>query len=103
MSTLALMRWLEGSPARYDAGMRALTFGRVVELHTAVVDAAVAHPGDRVLEIGCGTGSVSARLLARGAKLTAIDQSPEMLEQAKTRLGAEADRVSWLEQTEMHG
>ena len=27
MSSLALMRWLEGSPERYDAGMRLITFG----------------------------------------------------------------------------
>lgn len=99
MSSLALMRWLEGSPERYDAGMRALTFGRVTKLHTAVADAAVMNHGDRILEIGCGTGSVTALLLERGAQITAIDQAPEMIEQATARLGAVADRVDWLEQT----
>lgn len=100
MSSLALMRWLEGSPERYDVGMRVLTFGRVSALHTAVALAAVAKPGDRVLEIGCGTGTVTALLQARGARVTAIDQSPEMLEQARARLPADADPpVEWLEQT----
>ena len=100
MSSLALMRWLEGSPGRYDAGMRALTFGRITQLHTAVANAAVAKPGDRVLEIGCGTGSVTALLLERGARVTAIDQAPEMLERAKTRLAAaDAGQLEWLEQT----
>ncbi len=97
MSSLALMRWLEGSPARYDAGMRLLTLGRVDRLHAAVVEAAVREPGARVLEIGCGTGSVTAQLIARGAKVTAIDQAPEMLEQARARLGADA--ADWREQT----
>ncbi|MBW2243357.1 MAG: class I SAM-dependent methyltransferase [Deltaproteobacteria bacterium] len=97
MSSLALMRWLEGSPQRYDAGMRLLTFGRVTPLHAAVVAAAARKPGDRVLEIGCGTGSVTARLVAAGARITALDQSPEMLEQARARL-PEAG-VTWLEQT----
>ena len=97
MSTLALMRWLEGSPERYDAGMRVLTLGRVTQLHAAVVAASVAKPGDRVLEIGCGTGSVTARLVAAGARVTALDQAPAMLEQARARL-PEAD-VTWLEQT----
>ena len=46
MSSLALMRWLENSPKRYDAGMRLLTFGCVAKLHTAVADAAVARAGD---------------------------------------------------------
>lgn len=102
MSSLALMRWLEGSPARYDAGMRALTFGRVDALHAAVVDAAVAKPGDRVLEIGCGTGTVTALLLNRGAHVTALDQAPAMLEQAATRVEphrGNAPSVCWLERT----
>jgi ubiquinone/menaquinone biosynthesis C-methylase UbiE len=91
------MRWLEGTPERYDAGMRALSLGRVAQLHAAVADAAARKPGDRVLEIGCGTGAVTALLVARGAQVTAIDQSPEMLEQARRRLPDAA--VDWREQT----
>ena len=83
MSSLALMRWLEGSPERYDAGMRVLTFGRVSALHAAAAQAAVAEPGDRVLEIGCGTGTVTSLMQSRGACVIAIDQSPDMLELAK--------------------
>lgn len=99
MSSLALMRWLEGSPGRYDAGMQALTFGRVGRLHAAVAGAAVVSLGDRVLEVGCGTGTVTALMLERGARVTAIDQAPEMLEQSRSRLGAPAVEVEWIEQT----
>ncbi len=112
MSSLALMRALESAPLRYDAGMRVLTLGRVNELHRIVAEAAAAAPGGRVLEIGCGTGAVTARLAALGARVTALDQSPEMLEQARVRVercvesgGAEADSagpiktVEWLERT----
>ena len=100
MSSLALMRWLEGSPDRYDAGMRLLTLGRVSRLHAAVAAAAVSKPGDRVLEIGCGTGSVTLRLLSHGARVMAIDHSPEMLEQARARIaGCASSRIEWLEQT----
>jgi demethylmenaquinone methyltransferase/2-methoxy-6-polyprenyl-1,4-benzoquinol methylase len=98
MSSLALMRWLEGTPERYDAGMRALTLGRVSQLHAAVAEAAVAAPGDRVLEIGCGTGSVTSLLRGRGARVTALDQAPEMLEIAGSRFDAE-EPIEWLEQT----
>lgn len=97
MSSLALMRWLEGSPERYDAGMRALSFGRVSRLHAAVASAAARKPGDRVLEIGCGTGAVTALLIAGGARVTAIDQSPAMLELARARPGSGA--AEWREQT----
>jgi len=107
MSSLALMRWLEGTPDRYDAGMRAITLGRVDALHDAVAAEAAPTPGCEVLEIGCGTGAVTLRLLARGARVTALDQSPEMLEQARRRVAAwmdEADATpgsapTWLERS----
>lgn len=100
MSSLALMRWLEATPDRYDAGMRAITLGRVTRLHDAVARTAAPEPGCEVLEIGCGTGAVTARMLARGARVTALDQSPEMLERARQRIadGAEG-RVQWIERT----
>ena len=98
MSSLALMRWLESAPARYDAGMRLLTLGRVGRIHALVAGAV--DDGDSVLEIGCGTGAVTARLVARGARVTALDQSPEMLERARARLAsAPAESVVWMENT----
>ena len=98
MSSLALMRWLEATPERYDAGMRLVTLGRVDRLHEALV--AAVPEGSRVLEVGCGTGAVTRRMVDRGAQVTALDQSPEMLEQARQRF-AEAPGASptWLEQT----
>ena len=35
--------------------------------------------GTEVLELGCGTGRLTRRLLARGYRVTAVDNSPEML------------------------
>ena len=104
MSSLALMRWLEASPKRYDAGMHLVTLGRVRALHDAIAAASVLKAGDRVLEIGCGTGAVTERLVERGAQVTALDQNAEMLEQAQKRL-ASIDRlagsggVEWIERT----
>jgi tRNA (cmo5U34)-methyltransferase len=46
-----------------------------------------------VLELGVGTGETARRVLERhpDARLTAIDESPPMLEQARTSLPASAD------------
>ena len=100
MSSLALMRFLESSPVRYDAGMRLVTLGRIVPLQDALAEAATPRPAARVLEIGCGTGAVTARLLARKAEVTALDQSPEMLEQARVRLaGTPAETLTLIERT----
>jgi demethylmenaquinone methyltransferase/2-methoxy-6-polyprenyl-1,4-benzoquinol methylase len=80
------MRWLESAPQRYDVGMRIITLGRVESLRAALAEAAAPVAGRTILEIGCGTGALTERLIERGARVTAIDQNPELLEQARARL-----------------
>lgn len=100
MSSLALMRLLESAPARYDAGMRALTLGKVDQIRDVLAEAAVPSPGRRVLEIGCGTGAVTEKLIARGAQVTAVDQNPEMVERARARLThSSPDAIRFVERT----
>ena len=41
--------------------------------------------GVRALEVGCGTGLFSSLVAASGADITAVDISPELLAQARTR------------------
>jgi SAM-dependent methyltransferase len=43
------------------------------------------HPGDRVLELGCGTGVDACFLAQRGVTVFACDASPEMIEVAQRR------------------
>jgi 2-polyprenyl-3-methyl-5-hydroxy-6-metoxy-1,4-benzoquinol methylase len=44
-------------------------------------------PGDRILDIGCGTGEDAAHLAARGVRVYATDPSPAMIQVAATRGG----------------
>jgi ubiquinone/menaquinone biosynthesis C-methylase UbiE len=44
------------------------------------------HAGDRVLEIGCGTGVDACFLAERGVKVVACDSSPAMIQIAERRL-----------------
>jgi ubiquinone/menaquinone biosynthesis C-methylase UbiE len=44
------------------------------------------HPGDRVLEIGCGTGVDACFLAERGIRILACDPSPEMIEVTTRRV-----------------
>ncbi len=39
--------------------------------------------GERILDIGCGTGHLTAQIAERGAEVTGIDLSAEMIEQAR--------------------
>jgi len=100
MSSLALMRWLESAPERYDTGMKVITLGRVDRIRDVLAEEAVAAPGMHVLEIGCGTGAVTERLVRRGAWVTALDCNPDMIEKARERLAAaDPEKVCWLERT----
>jgi ubiquinone/menaquinone biosynthesis C-methylase UbiE len=47
--------------------------------------------GERVLDIGCGTGRHLAMFLNMGLDVTGLDASPHMLEIARKRLGSRAE------------
>lgn len=48
-----------------------------------VLDFAHARPGDRVLEVGAGTGKATAAFAARGLAVVALEATPEMAELAR--------------------
>ncbi|MFB9238737.1 class I SAM-dependent methyltransferase [Plantactinospora siamensis] len=55
-----------------------------------LLDAAGVGPGTRVLDVGTGPGTVAALALERGARVTAVDAEPSMVELAAARVpGAE--------------
>jgi ubiquinone/menaquinone biosynthesis C-methylase UbiE len=78
------MRWLERRPATYDRGIRLLTLGRLDSLYGIIADRV--HPGQAVLEIGCGTGALTARLAQRGGRIDAIDVSADMINATRDKL-----------------
>jgi len=47
--------------------------------------------GGVILELGCGSGALTAYLLAAGHQVIATDASPAMVELARTTLGPDAD------------
>ena len=75
------MKLLEQTPAKYDRGMRVLTLGRIDRIKREV--ASWAAPGQSVLEIGCGTGTLAALMTQRGAQVLGIDISEPMLAVAR--------------------
>jgi demethylmenaquinone methyltransferase/2-methoxy-6-polyprenyl-1,4-benzoquinol methylase len=93
MSTYVLMRLLESAPHRYDRGIQILTFGHVGRAYDRLVRQI--SPGQRVLDIGCGTGALTLRAAARGASVRGIDRDAEMLAIARERMAQEhlEDRV----------
>jgi len=40
-------------------------------------------PGERILDLGCGTGHLTAQIASAGVSVLGIDSSPEMIEEAR--------------------
>jgi ubiquinone/menaquinone biosynthesis C-methylase UbiE len=101
MSTIVLMKAFESVPGRYDFGMRLITLGEIAELRREITEGVPLH--SKVLDIGCGTGDLLPLLARRGARITAIDKSPEMVRTARERAAAEGilDSVSINQNTAM--
>jgi SAM-dependent methyltransferase len=57
--------------------------------------------GGTVLELGCGTGVLTRRLLEAGHRVIATDASPAMLAQARTELADLTDRPEQLDGPEL--
>ncbi|MFD0900721.1 class I SAM-dependent methyltransferase [Actinomadura sediminis] len=57
-------------------------FGYVSAHGAPLVDLLDPQPGERIIDLGCGTGMFSAEIAERGADVLGIDGSPEMVAQA---------------------
>jgi SAM-dependent methyltransferase len=58
-----------------------------------LIDAAQLGPGIRCLELGCGTGEFTTRLVDSGCELTAVDISEESVRRCRERVGRRAEVV----------
>jgi ubiquinone/menaquinone biosynthesis C-methylase UbiE len=75
-----------GRARGYEIGATLLLGGRRARLFRRLVAVSGARPGDRVLDIGCGTGYLTrrvARAVAPGGSVTGVDPSPTVLRYAR--------------------
>src|SRR5262245_13038701 len=95
MQTRASSHPFDAAAARYDATFTLRSLGRW--LRDAVWEelGSVFRPGDRVLELGCGTGEDAIWLARQGVRVSATDVSAEMLAIARRKAVAAgvADRI----------
>jgi trans-aconitate methyltransferase len=64
--------------ARYDGG-----HSFVWKYGANVIELLAPREGERILDLGCGTGHLTAEIAARGAEVIGIDKSLDMIEQAR--------------------
>jgi SAM-dependent methyltransferase len=63
-----------------------------------VVDFAGVRPGEKLLDVACGTGVVAITAARRGATVSALDLTPELLSQARENEKiAGCDAIEWTE------
>lgn len=60
----------------------------VYQYGEGLVDLLNPQPGERILDLGCGSGELTQRIAERGASVIGIDASATMLETAKNQFPA---------------
>ena len=70
------------STSKWDAADYARVGAFVAELGAAALDLLDPQPGEHILDVGCGEGSLTRKIAERGATVVGIDSSPEMVEAA---------------------
>ena len=74
-----------GSAAKWDAGLYDEKHSFVWKMAAGLVELLEPKPGEHILDVGCGTGHLTAQIAANGAITRGIDQSAEMVRQAREK------------------
>src|SRR5689334_20604967 len=74
---MAAQQW---NPETYEKHARFVS-----DLGAGVVDLLAPKAGERILDLGCGDGALTAKLVAAGCTVVAVDASAEQVAGARTR------------------
>ena len=88
------------STSHWNAADYARVGGFVPQLGAAALELLDPRPGEHILDVGCGDGVLTRRIVERGATVVGIDSSVDMIDAAKAAgldahlLDASKDRKS---------
>ncbi len=71
------------APKKWDAAGYQARYSFVFKYGEGVVELLDPKPGERILDLGCGSGQLTAKIAEAGAIVQGIDQSPEMIAKAR--------------------
>jgi SAM-dependent methyltransferase len=73
------------STSKWNAADYARVGSFVAALGGAALDLLDPQPGERILDVGCGEGTLSLKIIERGATVLGVDNSPEMIAVARAK------------------
>ncbi len=81
----------------YDLFGRVISFGRDKAIREKLIELAAPAPGEKVLDVGCGTGTLALALNSRvgTAEVHGIDASPEMIQVAKEKAARDGSAIDF--------
>ena len=68
---------------RWDASLYDDKHSFVWKMAEGLLELLAPLPDEKILDIGCGTGHLAAKISESGAEVTGVDRSPEMIRQAR--------------------
>ncbi|MCK4722913.1 MAG: class I SAM-dependent methyltransferase, partial [Dehalococcoidia bacterium] len=85
MASYVFMKVLESSARRYDVGINILSLGQSEQVKREIVKNYIT-VADKVLEIGCGTGTLAILCAEKSTSVTGFDVSSGMLDIARKKI-----------------
>ncbi len=74
---------VQGGGAAWDAKLYNAKHDFVWKYGSDVVSLLDPQAGERILDLGCGTGHLTAQIAQSGARVTGVDRSAEMVDAAR--------------------
>src|SRR3954462_10158660 len=69
----------------WDSQLYDESFNIITRLGAGVLDLLAPRPGERIVDLGCGTGDLTAQIAAAGAEVIGLDASEAMIVRARER------------------
>src|SRR5437899_13002113 len=73
------------STSKWDAADYARVGAFVAELGGAALDLLDPQPGERILDVGCGEGTLTLKIMERASTVLGVDNSSEMIAAARAK------------------
>lgn len=89
--------------SQWNAGLYDEKHSFVWKMTAGLLELLEAKAGERILDLGCGTGHLTEQIAASGAKVVGVDRSSDMIRQAREKYPAlqfevlDAREIAWSE------